>query len=106
MEYIFNNSPSTYINLDNAVFEHPEQIIKKLFNFRSRDISPFIIALSVEGDRPLFMPEFLQWEKKLIEIIANDSRDLNKTFITIFVVSDNSEDLINSEIRIPKIQRI
>jgi hypothetical protein len=52
------------------------------------------------------MPKFLQWEEKLIEIIADDSRDFNKASITISVVSDNSEDLIDFEIRIPKIQRI
>jgi hypothetical protein len=52
------------------------------------------------------MPEFLQWEEKLIKIIINDSRDLNKASITISVVSDDNKDLIDSEIRIPKIQRI
>jgi hypothetical protein len=105
-EYIFNDFPSVYINLNNAVFEHPEQIIKKLFNSKSRNILFFIIALSVKGDRPSFMSEFLQWEEKLIKIIIDDSRGLNKIFIIIFVVSDNNEDLINSEIRVPKVQRI
>jgi hypothetical protein len=52
------------------------------------------------------MPEFLQWEEKLIKIIINNSRDFDRASITISVVSDNSEDLINSEIRIPKIQQI
>jgi hypothetical protein len=65
-----------------------------------------ITVLSVEGNRSLFISEFLQWEKKLIKIIADNSRDLNKAFITIFVVNDDSENLINFEIRILKIQRI
>jgi hypothetical protein len=52
------------------------------------------------------MPEFLQWEEESIKIIANNSRDLDRASIIISVVSDNNKNLINSEIRIPKVQRI